>query len=730
MVKVWRAVLIVSLAFLSIGAATAQDPTSCGTDASTAAIVETLHQANVRESGRLHALAALGAERRNGMFVAPRSPAFALLDHPSDLEKKTLRFTPSGERYALHVEPLEYDNEIGTLARTFSVTNAADWFYVKADLPSLRLPLFGKSVGTLYLTAFNSIALSPPRSTSVRQYDALEAALTPEATIAPLMMTDSRPYGLNPPAVWLRETADFVLVTWRATGSVFSYDVQAKIAKDGEITFSYRSLGNTTWGAVLISPGASAWTTETTAVTLDDPAGDVAPAIPAAMRSTLDLRSLTVKRMAATGAYVISVRVGATIGSALPRRGDSAQLAIRFGDAPPMTITLGWNTSGSLAQPGRTLPSSAAFHVTGNELQLMFFRNTLGSISSPAHVVVTTSLLSISGEADQLTGDIDLPDGPVPGTDLGAADGAELSLPIVEAFTLPTIDLEAVWESVRTAGSLSDDEIDGVAIFQNFFNDIDLFAGAFASGGNPQADGVSMYVGKGTAFPRSPTLMHMNVVNYSNNQDINIAGRNLLHEFGHRWLQFVETMENGTRTIALNPQPAHPPQFASTPAAFPVMSAQDTSTMGGGWFTQSGSSFTSASWSAYGLSWLDLYLMGLAAPEEVPSTYVIDGSNPPLGLAYTPPSNITVTGTRHDLTLQQVVEAMGPRVPAFGATQRDFRLVFVLVAADPLTAAADLALVDTYRRAFEENFAKATGGRAVIQTLFWPKEPRRRSAHS
>jgi hypothetical protein len=191
----------------------------------------------------------------------------------------------------------------------------------------------------------------------------------------------------------------------------------------------------------------------------------------------------------------------------------------------------------------------------------------------------------------------------------------------------------------------------------------------------------------------------------------------------------VETLENGTRTIALNPQPAHPPQFASTPAAFPVRGTYDTSTMGGGWFAQDGNSFTSATASPYGLSWLDLYLMGLAAAEEVPPMYVIDGSNPPLGPAYTPPSNVTVTGRRHDLTIEQIVGAMGPRLPASAAGQRIFRIAFVLVASDPASAAADLARVDVYRRAFEENFRKATGGRAIVQTLFSPPGQRRRSVH-
>jgi len=216
--------------------------------------------------------------------------------------------------------------------------------------------------------------------------------------------------------------------------------------------------------------------------------------------------------------------------------------------------------------------------------------------------------------------------------------------------------------------------------------------------------------------------MHMNKVEYTDIEDPRPWGRALLHEFGHRWLQFVETNENGSRTMSLNPAPAHPPQYLSLPAAFPVMTAYDTSTMGGGYFTQSGNTFTSASASPYGYSWLDLYLMGLAGPEEVPPMYYIAGTNPPLGDSYTPPSNVTVTGTRRDVTMQQVLDVMGPRTPQ---DQRSFKVVFVLVSSDP--SSTDLARVDAYRRAFEENFAKATGNRAVVQTLHFPPGPRRRS---
>jgi len=338
---------------------------------------------------------------------------------------------------------------------------------------------------------------------------------------------------------------------------------------------------------------------------------------------------------------------------------------------------------------------------------------------------VESSLQSIGTTADRVTIDATLTAAPTPGVDLSAANGTDLPLPIVEAFNVPVIDLQSVWESVRAAASFSDTDIDGLAVYENFTVDVVLTSTAYATIGNSGDNGVWKFVVNGTAHPRAPNLMQMNVV--GSNPEPQSAAKVLLHEFGHRWLQFVESKENGELKITLNPSPAHPPQFASTPAAFPVVNSYDTSTMGGGVFTQSGNSFTSSPQSAYGYSWLDLYLMGLASPEEVPPMYVIDNSNPPLGQAYNPPGNITVTGTRHDVTIQQVIDAMGPRKPSAAASQHIFKVAFVLVA-DPSGATdADLASIDRYRSKFAEMFTRATGQRAVIQTLFYPPEARQRA---
>ena len=71
---------------------------------------------------------------------------------------------------------------------------------------------------------------------------------------------------------------------------------------------------------------------------------------------------------------------------------------------------------------------------------------------------------------------------------------------------------------------------------------------------------------------------------------------------------------------------------------------------------------------------------------------------------------------------------MGPRVPSTAASQRTFKVLFVLLAAPGHDVDAELAHIDEIRRVFADHFAKATGNRAAIQTLFFPPPSSRRRA--
>ena len=694
----------------------------CVTDPNTPNWIRNIHRGN---------RAALGsrtpAEMRNGLFLVPRAPDNSLGDHPNDLEGKSVRFVPTAaDRYTATVGPLQYDTNVGTTSHLFvPITTQNDWQAFKFDLKNVKLSLFGQSVSSVYVTAFNGITLSMPSVNYSTQFDTLSAAFDNDATISPLLIPYTRPPNLNWPTAYVRETSDGVLVTWRALNNTFNFDVQASIRSNGEILFSYKTIGSTTWGAAVITPGSSAFLPRLELVgQSEDAAGDVDASFPASLRNALDLRSIAVEHVAGTGGYLIFARLAADPRLTLPPRGDTEVITFTIGNAVVGTLTLGWNGMINVTLPDAVGTNSGGGDINGDTIELVLLSSSIDPITNPSRITVETSLLSASAPADRATIDVPLSDGPLPGADLSAANGAELQLPIVDAFTVPTIDLQSVWESVRAAASLSDGDIDGVAIFSNFNTEVVLRNAAYATIGNSGDDGIWKYVRNGSRYPRAPNLMQMNVVGVFASSLR--ASQVLMHEFGHRWLQFVETMENGSATIALNPQPAHPPQFASAPAAFTVVNSFDTSTMGGGYFTQSGSTFTASAQSPNGYSWFDLYLMGLAAPEEVPAMYVIDNSNPALGPAYNPPSNAVVTGTRHDLTIQQVIDAMGPRKPSSAASRHAFKVAFVLVYDPTRPFDDDFARLDLFRTQFADMFTRATGQRASVTTLFGPPQGRKK----
>ena len=113
---------------------------------------------------------------------------------------------------------------------------------------------------------------------------------------------------------------------------------------------------------------------------------------------------------------------------------------------------------------------------------------------------------------------------------------------------------------------------------------------------------------------------------------------------------------------------------------------------------------------------LDQYLMGLRAPEEVPTTFFV--ANPSIGTGPRGPQvGVSFDGNRRDVPIQELIEAEGRRTPDHTVAQRRFRMAFLLVTqagVDP--SAENLEKVEDYRQRFEEFFNRASGGRAFAET--------------
>ncbi|MEM6730139.1 MAG: CARDB domain-containing protein [Myxococcota bacterium] len=137
---------------------------------------------------------------------------------------------------------------------------------------------------------------------------------------------------------------------------------------------------------------------------------------------------------------------------------------------------------------------------------------------------------------------------------------------------------------------------------------------------------------------------------------------------------------------------------------------------GARWVDNGNGTFTAAE-AQTRFGFYDLYLLGLAAPEEVPPTFLIE---PTLGTPFSrsdlPVVGAVVEGTRVEVTVDQLIAAMGPRVPSFEDSPKEFRIGFAYVHASQTPDPADLQIVDRIRRDFEQEFFFLTRGRAIVDT--------------
>jgi hypothetical protein len=158
----------------------------------------------------------------------------------------------------------------------------------------------------------------------------------------------------------------------------------------------------------------------------------------------------------------------------------------------------------------------------------------------------------------------------------------------------------------------------------------------------------------------------------------NYAMSQIGHEMGHRWSAFVSA-KVGNETIQLGP--THWARGLHAPVAFPYQRPVEASAMGGGvWQDNFDGTYTQLDDDYYvpatGWSFLDLYLMGLIAPGEVPDFFILrnlvpagrDSNGRPMFKA-----------ERTKVTIQDVIAVEGSRLPDVDHSQKQFNTGMVVV---------------------------------------------------
>lgn len=189
----------------------------------------------------------------------------------------------------------------------------------------------------------------------------------------------------------------------------------------------------------------------------------------------------------------------------------------------------------------------------------------------------------------------------------------------------------------------------------------------------------------------------------------------LAHETGHRWLARLQ-FHNADRQRSdalLGRQRSHWSFFMDSDGS--VMEGNEIEELGGGQF-RAGSA-------AEKFSRLDLYAMGLATPDEVPAWFYIEVPISVHDREDGPAPGATITGTRRDVLIQDVINAMGTRTPAAADSPRLVRQAFIYVMRSNTSAQLrqlDLRSLARMREEFGAFFSRATENRMAVRTTLAP----------
>ena len=188
------------------------------------------------------------------------------------------------------------------------------------------------------------------------------------------------------------------------------------------------------------------------------------------------------------------------------------------------------------------------------------------------------------------------------------------------------------------------------------------------------------------------------------------------HEMGHRWAAFVSA-KVGDETIQLGP--THWARGLQAPVAFPYQRPVEASAMGGGvWQDNFDGTYTQLDDDYYvpatGWSYLDLYLMGMIAPGEVPDFFILrnlvpvgrDVNNHPIFKA-----------DRTKVTVQDVIAVEGPRQPDVDHAQKNFNTGMVVVVEHGKTPSKELVeRTNGIRLRWMDYWETTTGHRSTMTT--------------
>ena len=659
-------------------------------------------------------------------------PAGAFIRTPAnyfDLEGKTLTFHPDASgAYSVEVGRLLWDAPGSGGAGTRSRELRDDGAVVNLPFP---FPFADRVWNRVYVNRKGNISFQRPEKRNWPDRDpwadgamrSVAAAVDSrsaaglEAMIAVLWALHDRP------TITVDSSPARVVVTWRGVRPAHDYAprgenlFQARLYPSGTVELSYRALPERD-GFVGLFHGRDALAG--TLDSMDDPAGDAPGAVDITGVEMMDNGSTLLARMTLAENVPEAVAEGRITYRIVLHTGDTERWV-------ELKITASGREPDTHNTPD---PDVVGFRVRGATIELWISKTLFDGADQFAWEADANwrgrGRDSMTGRGYVRVGE--------PDRDLDATSGT-VAGNVFEVFHYAVIPraAEAALSHIYQRAPANDE----IAVMFTDFRFDDLWSSGAGTG---PVNAAVQGIGDWQANPRGGdkfgsdnllTSMHTVFLGAQKFAESGVVRDREFHGFGHgmgwiaheavhRWLvhlDFRNPLSGEIEPLTDEWCRCHWNEYLHTPAMFPVWPAYSSasypegSVMGSNvWVENGNGTFTKTAGTplATGLSALDLYVLGMLSADEVPDTFLLTDVRET-------GDRDTVRATKVPVRIEDVVAAMGPRVPSAEESRKEFRLGIYLLHPDDRPPRADLlAHAQALHAAVVDYFARATDGRMRV----------------
>ena len=344
-------------------------------------------------------------------------------------------------------------------------------------------------------------------------------------------------------------------------------------------------------------------------------------------------------------------------------------------------------------------------------LSILFLWFLFQSCSSPTN----NSTNSSSDNTSESTIEISVaPNGYVASAKLPTFDYPEWKVGAFNNSSMRNYLLKDVYENFE-------DDFDFIFLVQNEKNSGLDYAGIFRGVSN-DIKGISEDEQPYDATKHTGSEGKLKAVTHFPTKDCLCCGPSL-HEMMHQWGNYALNTGNlTTYTFGGNPEKSSEPLeqdysyrhwgVSSINGQLGGFDLKTLKELGEGWYTSDSFGTYANGGNSVPFGNFELYLMGLIPPEEVDDIVLFKGIEATAENFYE--NNTWYAEEKITVSIEDVINKLGPRVPDHNDSQKEFKILTLVLTDDPLDE-SEWSEFSKQAKDFENKFAWATGNRASVK---------------